>query len=88
MSGAGFQQLYYDENIINAGVLNDISNSMEGLQAVSLKFEYADLKYIIVKSMEDFVKLTEAISTFGVDDATEHEIISKVIIWDNSKGDF
>ena len=85
---AGFEQVYFDENILNAGGLNDLSNAMSGLQEISLNFDYADLKYIIVKTLSDFEILTEVIMTLGLDKLEEYQLISKVIIWDNSKGDF
>lgn len=88
VSVAGFQQVYYDQNIINAGGLIDMSNAMSGVPEISLKFEYSDVKYIIVKDNSDFVKLTSAITVLGLDDGAEHELISKILVWDNSRGDF
>lgn len=85
---AGFEQVYFDENILNAGGLNDLSNAMSGLQEISLNFDYADLKYIIVKTLSDFDVLAEQIMTWGLDKSGEYQLLSKVIIWDNSKGDF
>lgn len=85
---AGFQQVYYDEHILNAGVLRDLSNSMSEVQDISLSFEYSDLKYIIVKTMDDFRKLMRQLEAWGLDQTNEYELISKVIVWDNSKGDF
>ena len=85
---AGFEQVYFDENILNAGGLNDLSNAMSGLQEISLNFDYADLKYIIVKTLSDFDILAEQIMTRGLDKSGEYQLLSKVIIWDNSKGDF
>lgn len=85
---AGFVQVYFNENILNAGGLNEISNSMSGIQEISLNFEYADLKYIIVKNLSDFERLTEAIMALGLDKLEEYRLISKVIIWDSAKGDF
>lgn len=85
---AGFRQVYYDEKIINAGVLIDMSNAMSGVPDISLKFEYSDVKYIIVKDTSDFIKLTAAITEIGLGNDTEHELISKIIVWDNSRGDF
>ena len=88
VSIAGFQPVYYDQKIINAGGLVDMSNAMSGVPEISLKFEYSDVKYIIVKDNSDFVKLTTAITELGMDDISEHELISKVLVWENSKGDF
>lgn len=84
----GFQQVYYDQNIINAGGLVDMSNAMAGVSEISLRFEYTDIKYIIVKDRSDFAKLTKAVTELGLDTDSERELISKVIVWDNSKGDF
>lgn len=81
-------QVYFNEDILNAGGLNDISNSMSGIREISLNFDYADLKYIIVKTLSDFEILTEVIMTLGLDKLEEYQLISKVIIWDSAKGDF
>lgn len=85
---AGFEQAYYDETIINAGVLNDISNSMVGITEVALNFEYSDIKYIIVKTTSDFESLTKEIVSLNLNEIIEHQLISKIIVWDNSRGDF
>ena len=84
----GFEQAYYDENILNAGVLNNLSNAMEGIADISLKFNYLDLKYIIVKGVDDFEKLAKEIVSLNLDKIVEYELLSKIIIWDKSKGDF
>lgn len=55
---------------------------------ISLKFAYSDLKYIIVKNEEDFGKITEDIVSWKLETNIEHILISKIIIWDQSKGDF
>ena len=85
---AGFEQIYYDSSIINAGDLREISNAMSGIAEISLKYDYSDLKYIIIKSTEDFRILTGAITALSLQPAIEHELMSKIIVWDNSKGDF
>lgn len=84
----GFEQAYFDEAILNAGVLNEISNSMFGIPEISLKFDYADLKYIIVKTVSDFDVLAKEIVDFKLNTLEKHQLISKIIIWDVSKGDF
>lgn len=88
VSVAGFHQVYYDEKIINAGGLIDMSNAMSGISEISLRFEYPDIKYIIVKDNADFAKLTTAIAELGLDNSAERELISKIIVWENSRGDF
>ena len=84
----GYEQAYFDEAILNAGVLNEISNSLFGIKEISLNFDYADLKYIIVKTVADFEILVKEITDLKLNKLEEHQLISKVIIWDVSKGDF
>ncbi len=85
---ANFEQAFYDKTIVNAGVLEGISNSMAGISEISLKFEYDDLKHIIVKSKSDFEILVQEISSFDIDDSTRYSLISKIIVWDISRRDF
>lgn len=85
---AGFEQAYYDDTIINAGVLNDISNSMAEIREIGLNFEYSDIKYIIVKTNSDFDSLTKGITMLELDEINKYQLISKIIVWDHSKGDF
>lgn len=88
LSGSEFQQIYHDPNIMNAGIMNDISNSLTKVPNISLKYDYADIKYIIINSTDDFVKLVSSIKKLRIDENTKNELISKIIIWKNSKGDF
>ena len=84
----GYPPVIFDEDILHAGNLVTISNAMEGLSSISLTFEYSDIKYIIVNSLSDFQQITSVISNFDVDDSVKFDLISKLIVWENSKGDF
>ena len=88
LSGTEFQQIYYDPNIMNAGIMNDISNSLTKVEDIALEYDYTDLKYIIIKTTDDFVKLVSVIDGLRIDVNTRNELISKIIIWDKSKEDF
>ena len=83
-----FQEIYIDKTIINSGALNEYSNSMNGVPEVSLGFEYSDIKYIIVKTSDDLNELRRRIAGLGKTADEIYQLISKVIVWDNSKGDF
>lgn len=85
---AGFEQAYFDQTILNAGVLNEISNSMFGIGEISISYYYTDLKYIIVKTIEDFNVLATEIARLQLSSLDERQLLSKVIIWDVSRGDF
>lgn len=89
LSDTEFQQIYYDPNIImNPGIMNDISNSLTKVSRASLKFEYTDIKYIIIKTTNDFIELVSIIDNLNIDINIRNELISKIIIWDKSKEDF
>lgn len=84
----GFIQVYYDQDIFNAGILSDISNSMEGIEEISLKYEYTDIKYIIVKTRDDLNLFANEIVSWGLDNDIKYQLISKIIVWDDSQEDF
>lgn len=85
---AGFEQVYFDEDILNAGRLSDYCNAMFGIREISLNFDYADLKYIIVKTRSDFEFLTEAITALGLDKSKEYQLVSKVTYGIGQRGIF
>lgn len=88
VSKLGYKQIYYNEKIINAGILNDISLSMIENPKISLKFDYEDLKYIIVKTKEDFNRIAKFINQMHIEKEQEAQLLSKIIIWELSGGDF
>lgn len=94
LSDTEYQQVYYDPIMMNPDVMNDLSNSLARVPNISLKFDYSDLKYIIIKTTEDFIKLVSIIDNLmtdenkPIDKNIRNELISKIIIWDKSKGDF
>lgn len=83
-----YQPVFFDEDIFRAGSLKNINDSMEGISSISLTFEYSDIKYIIIKDAADFQQITSAISAFDVSDSVKYDLISKIIVWESSKGDF
>lgn len=88
VSSIGYRQIYYDEKIINVGGLNDLSLSMLENPEVSLKFDYEDLKYIIVNTREDFKKLSKFINSLEIGIEEKEILFSKIIIWELAGGDF
>ena len=46
------------------------------------------LKYIIIKDMSDFELLIQEIDKFEIEEKEKKFLISKIIIWENSGGDF
>lgn len=93
VANKGYTPLYFNEKIINSGNLIDLSNSMLGVEEISLKFSYDDIKYIVVKTKEDLNNLIDTLISLqsnnqNKDKKSIYRLISKIIIWDNSKGDF
>ena len=85
----GFRQVYFDNDIVNSGGLEEyISDSMEGIKEISLNFDYSDLKYVILKTRRDFNNLRGEMKSMNLSEQEKLEIVSKVIIWEESKGDF
>ena len=82
-----YPQIITDSIIIHEK-LNEWNNSMIGVAAVSLPFDYEDVKYIILKEEIDFFLFIDALSKLALDTTLEHRLISKVIIWEKSKEDF
>lgn len=84
----GYDQIYINDDISNAGNLFEFSNAMNGVEKISLVFDYNDIKYIIIKSNEEFDTISKAISDMKMDCVTRNLLLSKIIIWENSRGDF
>lgn len=88
VSKIGYKQIYYNENILNAGILNELSISMEENPDISLKFELDDLKYIIIKTKEDFEQIFKFINEMDIEIEEKELLLSKTLIWELSGGDF
>ncbi len=84
----GYEQVYFDKEILNAGSLINVSNSMVNRPEVSIQFEYSDLKYVIIKTSDDLNNFINNIEKLKLEKVVERELISKIIVWDNSKEDF
>lgn len=83
-----FEQVFLDHSVYDRELLKDLSDAMFKLKDVSLSFEYSDLKYIIVKTLDDFYQLANEIVKLGLNKLEEQQLFSKIIIWDISKRDF
>lgn len=88
LNGTDFPPVYYDEQIFNAGIMEYISNSMVRVPEIALKFKYNDVKYIIVKTKDDFSNLISVIEELNLNNLEKYRLISKILTWDTAKGDF
>ncbi|MCH5298091.1 MAG: hypothetical protein J1E85_10550 [Ruminococcus sp.] len=82
----------YPTLVVCDGTNNDyiakLTESLSAYREVSLQFEYEDIKYLIVENNDDFVKLSTVINELQIKDTEKLKLISKIIIWENSRGDF
>lgn len=70
------------------GVLSMLSNALEGQTCASLDFEYEDIKYIILKDVDDYENFLNFITKLKkVSDADKYLLVSKIIIWSEIEGD-
>lgn len=76
------------EKFLSGKVLQEYSDSLGGIPEVSLSFEYEDLKYVIVESRHDYFELMREIGGWDLSENEKYALLSKIIIWENSKGDF
>lgn len=68
-------------------ILN-LNLSLQQNDSSSLTFKYSDIKYIILKDKEDFLKIIETINNISINETEKNLLISKIIIWNDSKEDF
>ena len=87
VSKIDFPFVIAEEDILNAGLLINYSNAMDRNIEVSISFTYSEIKYIILKTPEDLRELIRAIDDWGLGDE-KYVLLSKVLIWEQSKGDF
>lgn len=85
---AGYNQVYYKQDMLNDAVLMDYSNSMEGISTLALKFEYRDIKYIIIKEEAELDIIYAEIDKLNLENKKKNKLYSRIMIWDSIKGDF
>ena len=78
-------QAVSDDEIVSIGVLNQ---TIADNECCWLKFSPSDIKYIILKSEDDFGEICRIIDEITDDDAVRKKLISQVLIWENVKEDF
>lgn len=88
VTAEGYQQVFINNGLSHPSALISWSNSMSGNSAISLNFEYSDIKYIIVKQASDLDSLIESINGFQIDNLEKQKLIRKIIVWEDSRGDF
>lgn len=85
----GYEQAITDvDRLANKEMLDEFSNSFRNLSEAGLEYEIGDIKHVIVKSEEDFELFVTRIDQMDTLVQERDRLISKIIVWDESKGDF
>lgn len=78
-------QAVSEDEMASIGVLNE---TLADYECCWLKFNLADVKYIILQNDNDFEEICGVIDKISDNETTRKQLISKIIIWDNAKEDF
>jgi len=91
LSKLGMSQIITDEDVI-ANWLKTYNDMLSNEESVTLNFEYADLKYVVIKDINDFRKLIDIITEWEsnrlISNKELYDLLPKIIIWEEIKGDF
>ena len=85
VTSQGFPSVLTGSNIVRRNTLNEGIGYTEQLW---LKYSVDDVKYIILKNRNEFEQVVEKILQKDLKDEEKYCLISKIIIWEESKGDF
>ena len=89
VSGLGYQQILLDQEAIeDKEIMYRYNEPLSQESSVSITFNYADIKHIVLKDEEDFLDFTNHLSHLNLSVRERERLISKVIIWNYSEGDF
>lgn len=81
-------QIIVDQSAIESKIYYKYNNAIKNNDIASLSFEYNDIKYIVVDKSEDIDKLIECVKGLQVEERIKYQLISKIIIWEESRRDF
>ena len=91
LSKIGLNQIITDEDVI-ANWQKTYNDMLSDEESVALNFEYADLKYVVIKDINDFRKLIKIINEWRnnglISNKELYDLLPKILIWDEIKGDF
>jgi len=82
------EQMYYQESVLSENILGYLNDQLQRTADLAITFDYDDVKYIIVKNSLDFDKIIRSIEEYNISLQSKYVLISKIIVWDESIGDF
>lgn len=75
------------KNRLNQSAYNVYSEAISHFPEVWLDFEYKDIKYIFVNSLNDRDSIIKTISSLEIDDLEKYKLCTKIIVFDQIKED-
>lgn len=78
-------QVVTDNEMASMDVLN---KTISQNKKCWLRFDFDDIKYIILQTNKDFEEICEVFDRIIDDEVTKRKLISRIIIWDNAREDF
>ena len=86
VSSEEFPEVLLDNEIIRKDIFN---SALAHADNTWLKFSVDDIKYLIVRNRADFQEVIKTIlEKNGIENGTQHNLISKILVWDEVRGDF
>ena len=89
VSEMGMDQIIYEELSLEEGVIELMNQALTESDTNAVKYTFSDIKYIIVPDADAFEKLVNAIDI--IDDVSDFErqrLVSRILVWKDSEGDF
>lgn len=81
-------QIIVDQAAIQSKVFQKYNDAIKNVDEASLMFEYSDIRYIVVDKSEDFDNIVEKILSLSVEKIIKYQLVSKIIVWEESRRDF
>ena len=66
---------------------DDYSDALASYDEVALPFEYSEIKHIIIRDLVDYQNLITAIEGWSLSDTDKYTILSRIIVWDDTRED-
>ena len=82
------KQAITDKSELDKSVLIFQSNALNGREECSLRFSYDEVKYIIIAELAEIDRLEKLFDELNLERSESNRLMSKVIVWDEWKGDF
>lgn len=85
VNGTEYPQVILESDLFSK---NEWNKAMHYREQCWLKFDPEDIKYIIVKTKEDFLQLIDVLEKKEIPKDKMMYVISRVLVWDDAKEDF